>query len=140
MVQRQHQLLRRLQGRSVEASSSIQAPDACQVPADDVHAELTACLQGKRCLLVLDDVRSSNVVSHFKFDGFQGALLVTGLNAEAWPDASDDSTVVITGDKVQADPCKESGTSRPALAVRLLASRALNNVAATAVPKGCEVS
>lgn len=138
VVQRQLQLLRMLKGLSAENVSSIPTEDVCQAIAKNVESELAEWLCGKQCLLFLDDVRSSDVVRSFQLKGFKGALLVTGLAREAWSDAP--AEVEITSARVQP-PCQDTDPAGAlTLARRLLVSRALNSVGATAVPQGCEVS
>lgn len=100
-----------------------------------VGQQLGNLLKGKRCLLVLADVRSDQVISAFNFNGFQGALLVTGLSAEmAWLSAP--LQVAITPKRIK-DPL--DGDSGPSLAMRVLASRATNDKGAVGVPEGCQV-
>lgn len=53
-----------------------------------VSRQLAECLRGRKCLLLLDDVRSNLITTSFtNFRGFRGKLLVTGLDARtAWQD------------------------------------------------------
>jgi len=100
-----------------------------------VGQQLGNWLRGKRCLLVLDDVRSDQIISAFNYDGFQGALLVTGLSADvAWLSAP--LQVAITPKRVK-DPL--DGDSGPSLAMRVLASRASNDKSVVGVPEACQV-
>lgn len=125
----QHLLLNRMKG--VDSSDLKDVSSLAQTHA--VRTQLGNWLRGKRCLLLLDDVRSHQVVSAFNFVGFQGALLVTGLSKDAWPSAP----TAVCLEQQHVDSPMLGG---PSLAERILASRAANNRMVDAVPEGCEVS
>jgi hypothetical protein len=125
---KQQQLLHKMKG--------VEGIDLKDVTGKEqmVKEQLGNFLRGKKCLLVLDDVRSHEVVSAFNFDGFEGSLLVTGLSCEAWPTAPKE--VEITPKQVEAPLDGAGGRS---LAWRLLVSTATNNVDADNVLGGCQV-
>jgi hypothetical protein len=132
MVATQQQLLlNRVKG--VESSDLKDVSSSAQ--RDAVRTQLGNCLCGKRCLLLLDDVRSHQVVSAFNFVGFEGALLVTGLAPNgAWPSAP--AEVCVEQQHVDKPLVK----GEPSLAEKVLASRAANSKTVDAVPEGCKVS
>ena len=122
-----------------------------QPPEDewDVKERLRHSLCCSKCLLLLDDVRDSCVVTdliddlgedvedehEYELDeviSSRGALLVTGLSADLWPSAP--NCVQITSNSFS----EPSGSHGQAAGYNVLATCLAGKVA-TALPEGCEV-
>lgn len=121
-------LLNRMKGSNAAELKNVSGT----AQQDWIHVQLGNWLRNRRCLLLLDDVRSPEVVSKFTFDAFMGAVLVTGLCKEVWPSAP--STVAITL-KHTTDPL-DGG---PSLAERLLASMWSSNLQEQQLPAEYQV-
>lgn len=58
-----------------------------EVSVDDyVKNKLGDVLEGKQCLILLENVQDERIIQEFRFAGFNGALLVTGPQ-DVWPTA-----------------------------------------------------
>ena len=103
-------------------------------PGGTLKEQLGYYLRGKKCLLWLDDVRDSSIVNSFNFDGFTGAVMVTGLSESAWQDAPNEAIFAIT-----PEAAAQGYDNGPSLAMRVLVSRAYNDRKKTKLPDELQV-
>lgn len=111
-----------------DALANTEPRTLCQDPY--LASQLVEQLRGRKCLLLLDDVRGPSITEEFLFEGFKGKLLVTGLSAAtAWQDASPEGRVaklvhISSGGDDQTDRDTPSAAEqRHAFELQLLAMR-----------------
>lgn len=113
----------------------ITGTDPKEKDSRGIRSELQKELQGQRCLIWLDNVQEKELMSVFRIDGFQGALLVTANEKNIWDGLPDPQKVELGLDTFWRDADSVGGS----IASRLLASRAANDKNTTTFPPGCEV-
>eukprot|EP00884_Botryococcus_braunii_P011189 jgi/Botrbrau1/20070/Bobra.200_1s0074.1 len=110
-------------------------PEIRGTEGQGITSRLQNHLQGKRCLIWLDNVREPRVVDGCCPEGFVGALLITANAAKAEGERLPDCLSVNIASRLfwEAD-----GGSGDRIATKVLAARAADNKETQTFPPGCE--
>ncbi len=105
----------------------------------DIKTRLQNALQGRKCLIWLDNVQHKDVMAGCCAAGFPGALLLTGVDCNIWDGLPGSQKVHISHDMFWAAEDDDRVDAGDKIASRVLASRAANDEHVTDYPPGCEV-